>query len=132
MGWDEGVDATNGIHIMAKICLSESYCINVLILSISAKGMFAQFRFSQMEGAVEVERPLVRASLEALCCVLEQDTCSLHPSQYWCIPGKRPDMTKNCWLVRKASTQSNSSFTETHADQFDTYFPLHFPIDHPK
>ena len=66
MGWDEGVDATNGIHIMAKICLSESYCINVLILSISAKGMFAQFRFSQMEGAVEVERPLVRSSLKAL------------------------------------------------------------------
>ena len=37
--------ATNGINIIAEICLSESYCINVLMLSISVKVMFARFCF---------------------------------------------------------------------------------------
>ena len=38
-------EATNGTHIMAEICLSESYCINLLMLSISVKVMFARFCF---------------------------------------------------------------------------------------
>ena len=55
---------------------------------------------------LEIERSLVRNSLEALCCILDQDT--LYAAEYWFNLENCPNMTEKPLTELKESTQTKN------------------------